>query len=261
LKAKRIAVNVVKCPNCGREYEFLTAILGEPWRCHRCGFVFGSSHEPIPRRYWIEKEVDALKCDLCGALIPCTRDNMLAGLPLPAVACHSCSEPTEFPVFSSHLIGLLYRGKWRSPRFFMRKSGADGLLPARSVRDRVTAWLIATEAMLGDDLSIRPVHVFERSVSVKLLWAEGEAVGMYTYTLDGSWGMPCMHVIAVRREYRRRGYGTRMVRDFLDSFPGEVGFESPNSVLCRLLVKLGAAEERDGGYYAKGRVSFMSSGM
>ena len=95
----------------------------------------------------------------------------------------------------------------------------------------------------------------------KLLWAEGEAVGMYTYTLDGSWGMPCMHVIAVRREYRRRGYGTRMVRDFLDSFPGEVGFESPNSVLCRLLVKLGAAEERDGGYYAKGRVSFMSSGM
>lgn len=257
MKVRRIWINVIKCPGCGEEYESLVTGSDEPWKCYRCGFIFGESSKPIPKQFWMKKRVEALKCDGCGKPIPCTPKNMIA-LPIPAVACPECREPSKAGLWAQHLIGLRYRGKWRKPGFFMKKRGADGLLPARSVRDRVAAFLLANTVRLNEYSAIRPSHVFEKEVYVKLLWVKGELAGFYTYTIDGWWMMPCMHMIAVRSEYRRKGYGMLMIKDFLSSFPGDVGFESPNNIVCEILVKLGEVEKTDNEYHTKGRVHFMS---
>lgn len=66
-----------------------------------------------------------------------------------------------------------------------------------------------------------------------------------------------MHIIGVVKEHRRKGYGTLMIRDFLQSFPGKVAFEAPNEAVCEILVKLGELEKGESGYRSKGRVCFL----
>jgi hypothetical protein len=260
VRVKHTWIKVIKCPCCGEEYESLVTGGGEPWKCYRCGFIFAESSKPIPEQFWRKKRVEALKCDRCGELITCTKENMAFDSPIPELLCYRCREPSKYNVISHHSIGLKYRNRWRKQDFFMRKKGADGLLPARSMRDRISAWLLASAARLQDEPALRPSHIFEKEVYVKLLWIKGELVGFYSYTIDGYWKMPCMHTIVVRSGYRRMGYGTRMIKDFLSSFSGDVGFESPNDIVCEILVKLGEVERQGDKFLTKGRVCFMDSG-
>ena len=263
MKIEYTRIEVFKCPRCGAEYDSLTAMVEEDdyvWGCYRCGFVFARGKDaPIPEEFIIEKEVEAVRCDSCGRLITLTPSNMILGTPFKAVACPICREPSRTGVSAQHLLGIFYRGKWREPEFFMRKRGANGLTPAMSMRDRITAWLIAGEAKLNDDPSIRPGSIFDKGTLLKLLWVKGEAAGFYTYTVGGAWRIPCMHIIVVRREHRRKGFGTFMIRDFLRSTSAEkVGFEAPNRVVCEILLKLGELEKDGDVYRSKGKVVFFS---
>lgn len=104
-----------------------------------------------------------------GTAVPCTPGNMAAGYPVPALVCPTCFEAGGGSVVAPHLIGILYRRRWRGPSFFLRK-GADGLRMARSLRDKITAKLILTRIKVMDVAAIRPSSVFERGVFLKILW-------------------------------------------------------------------------------------------
>ena len=176
MKIEYTRIEVFKCPRCGAEYDSLTAMVEEDdyvWGCYRCGFVLARGKDaPIPEEFIIEKEVEAVRCDSCGRLITLTPSNMILGTPFKAVACPICREPSRTGVSAQHLLGIFYRGKWRKPEFFMRKRGANGLTPAMSMRDKITAWLIAWEAVLNDNPSIRPGSIFDKGTLLKLLWVK-----------------------------------------------------------------------------------------
>ena len=193
---------------------------------------------------------DKIRCPSCGELIPCTWINEMIGLPFRAIGCPYCFEPSK-GIISSLLLAVFYRGKWRTPDYFLRKRNTNGLILARSRRDKITAYLIIREAMLKDDEALSPSSVFHKITRTKILWVNGEAVGCYTYTIGGGWKIPTMHIIVVRRKFRRKGYGTMMIKDFLSSFKGKVGFEAPNWVVCRIIEKLGEVN----------RVVIFSSGL
>ena len=261
MRVKRVQIAIIKCPKCGCEYESLSCNPDEPVKCLKCGFVFCGYDEPIPKRYIIEREVDALRCDICGSLIPCTPENFVWGMPLPAVACPRCKDPSTTGIHSSRIVGILYRKKWREIDFFMKKMGADGLHLAKSMRDKITAHLLLHDAKLNDDPSFLSFTVFDKSVLIKVLWVRGEAVGCYTFTVNDIWGVPCMHIIVVHRKHRNKGYGTQMIADFLSSFTGKIGFEKPNRIVCSILAKLGEVEEVENHFQSKGRVVFIQGGF
>jgi len=244
-----------KCPECGTEYYSLIADKGK-WKCYKCGFVFGDAPEPIPPKYWEGKIVEAIECDRCGRLVTCTPENFSLASDVQAVLCPFCLEHGR--VFAQHLLAIFYRGKWREPKFFLYKKNADGIREVRSYRDKITVWLIASECKL-DTPSLSSSHVFQKGVHAKILWKDGEAIGYYTYTVD-LWEYPTLHTIGVRRKFRGRGFGTLLLKDFLSSFRGKVGIESPNETVCRILERLGEVEKRGDAYYSKGRVVFISAG-
>ncbi|XP_061628582.1 protein FAM169B isoform X2 [Phyllopteryx taeniolatus] len=92
-----------------------------------------------------------------------------------------------------------------------------------------------------------------RLESAKLLWRDGQAVGFYTVKHKGSlcdsWSgrcyqLPVLDTVLVRRSWRRRGLGLKMLADFCSSFPSEevLGISVPLSAsmvaVCRHFLHL-----------------------
>ncbi|KAK3733692.1 hypothetical protein QZH41_008480 [Actinostola sp. cb2023] len=73
--------------------------------------------------------------------------------------------------------------------------------------------------------------------TAKLMWHSGKAIGFYSIKQKGKlisyfspdvWTINVLDTIFVRKACRKRGLATKMVEDFLQSFPNQdVGFSSP----------------------------------
>jgi len=234
-------VHFLKCPKCNAKYESIGPTKGV-WRCYKCGYDFG---EPPFPGMWVLEKVRGVRCDSCRTKVSLTPMNFLIGFKTPIAACPHCQK----------ILAVFYRGKWRHPESFMEYRGREGIIPAKTARDRITAFFLNEEAM-------REVMSFRMAVgylNIKIMWHGGRAVGYYTYSHRfGKIEKPCMQQIYVRPEYRRRGFATAMVRDFLESFEGrEVLIESPNEKVLRLLEKLGLVRTEGDEYVSTGRIYFV----
>ncbi|XP_053741369.1 protein FAM169B [Synchiropus splendidus] len=162
----------------------------------------------------------------------------------PLLTLHAPGRPAE--VVAVHL-----GGRWWSVDQVLRTSDPSrrGLLPVRSLVERVLVFLLAQVLTDGEETPFRP---HPRTESCRLLWDQGEAVGFYSVKRKGSlcdgWSgscylLPVLDSVLVRRRRRRRGFGLLMLQDFCASVGSEeqLGVSAPLSpamaAVCRRLLE------------------------
>ncbi|KAM8861069.1 LOW QUALITY PROTEIN: protein FAM169B [Synchiropus picturatus] len=182
----------------------------------------------------------------------------------PLLTLHAPGRPAE--VVAVHL-----GGRWWSVDQVLRTSDPSrrGLLPVRSLVERVLVFLLAQVLTDGEETPFRP---HPRTESCRLLWDRGEAVGFYSVKRKGGeplsvcpgcpllsqmasvpgslcdgWSgscylLPVLDSVLVRRRRRRRGFGLLMLQDFCAS----VGSEEQLGVSAPLSPAMAAGRGRSG---------------
>jgi len=225
------------CPHCGTKYYSLTTIKGR-WLCYNCHYDFGPEPEKFP---WRRMKVDAVKCPECLRRVKCISDNLAFWSKTPILICPECNI----------LVAVKYKGKWRLPEGFLKFEGRSELQHVKGQRDTITLKILNHQAR-KENIEFK---IVEPKKTV-LLWVDGEAVGyFFSYKLKGQ---PCLGQIYVRPEFRRRGYATYMLKEWLRRNSGPVIFESPNGIAMHILEKLGLVKLEGEYYVSTGRVSFVS---
>jgi len=244
LKIVKTSEVVAECPYC--KYPNLYLWIDENGKhCFGCGKVIKD-----PNRKKLEFK--GIICDRCGRVVAVAPWNMLLSPHFEVLYCPNCEDNGMY-----YVIAIKYRRKWRRPNEFLFYEGREGLVKVSSLRDRITLfvlWRLAKKEA-SEFRSIDTV-IDNKLFHAKILWKQGEAIGYYTYTTEKN-RLPTLREIFVRKEYRRRGYATQMVQDFLDTFKGPVGIESPNKHSLELLQKIGLVERTEKGYRSTGRVYFV----
>nr|XP_057943777.1 protein FAM169B isoform X2 [Doryrhamphus excisus] len=136
------------------------------------------------------------------------------------LALHAPYNPTQ-------VVALYLAGRWWSVDHVTRTSckTRTDLLPVQSLVERLIMFLLSR--VLDTEAIFSPHPRTERA---KLLWLDGQAVGFYTVKNKGSlcddWSgrcylLPVLDSVLVRKNWRRRGLGLKMLADFCSSFPSE----------------------------------------
>jgi len=247
LKIVKTFEEVVECPYCN--YRNRDLWIDENGKhCFRCGNVIEDPN-------WKKMEFKGIICDKCGQIVLVVPDNMLPHPHLEVLYCLNCKDNDMF-----HIIAIKYRRKWRHPNEFLFYKGREGLVKVSSLRDRITLFVLwhLAKKEASEFLSIDTV-IDNKLFHAKILWKQGETIGYYAYTTEEN-SLPILQQIFVRKEYRRRGYATQMVQNFLDTFKGPVGIESPNEHSLKLLEKMGLVKRTKKAYKPTGRVYFVRRG-
>jgi|Deesub1362B_J571_1020462.scaffolds.fasta_scaffold00660_2 ribosomal protein S18 acetylase RimI-like enzyme len=231
-----------KCPQCGAEKYSLIG-TGKGPRCYKCDTYF-SINDFIK----VEKEVDAIKCE-CGAAILIIDENFNSSSPFRELLCPKHDPPKS--------LGIFYRGKWRPENAFFYKKGENGIKTATSQRDKITAYLLVREAQQ----EIKYFNSPRNWSIVRILWDNGEAIGYYMHNICH--GYPILNQIYVRPQFRRKGYGTKLVIDSLQILKNytTIAIETPNENSLRLLEKLGLVRKiKDEYRIIDSRLKFVNLG-
>jgi GNAT superfamily N-acetyltransferase len=135
-------------------------------------------------------------------------------------------------------VAVEYKGNWYSPDYFLKGDGRNGVYSIQNQRDERTFEVLRYYAMYDEPgFCSQPYHC------VRILWVKGEAVGFYTD--NDYFGKRGIGHIFVRREYRRKGYATALIRGFLDKYPGnDVYVLEPNETMYKVLEKIGLVEKQ-----------------
>ncbi|XP_054632205.1 protein FAM169B-like isoform X1 [Dunckerocampus dactyliophorus] len=125
-------------------------------------------------------------------------------------------------------------------------------LQVRSFTERLILFLLS-QVVDGPSRTEALFSPHPRTERAKLLWVDGRAVGFYTVKHKGSlcdgrssrcYLLPVLDSVLVRKSWRRRGLGLKMLADFCSSFPGEeeLGVSVPLSssmvAVCRRFLQL-----------------------
>ncbi|XP_061533407.1 protein FAM169B isoform X2 [Phycodurus eques] len=152
---------------------------------------------------------------------------------------HSDTQKCLLTLHSPPVVALYLHGSWWCVNDVIRTS-------CESRTD-----LLPVVEMPSQEETLFSMHT--RTESAKLLWRDGQAVGFYTVKHKGSlcdsWSgrcyqMPVLDTVLVRRSWRRRGLGLKMLADFCSSFPSEevLGISVPLSAsmvaVCRHFLHL-----------------------
>ncbi|CAF92134.1 unnamed protein product, partial [Tetraodon nigroviridis] len=116
-----------------------------------------------------------------------------------------------------------------------------GLLPVDTVGERIVLYVLNRYIYREKERSSEetPFLCHEEKDHAKILWDDGEAVGFYSVKPAGSlynpfssgtYQLPVMDSIFVRKGHRGKGSGLLMLKDFVLSFPGDsLGLKYPLS--------------------------------
>ncbi|XP_070764045.1 protein FAM169B [Enoplosus armatus] len=155
---------------------------------------------------------------------------------------HPPDDPTQ-------VVALYLHEKWWCVDDVLRTSSKSrsGLMLVQTITERAIVFLLSrvVERPPQEEALFSP---HPRTESCKLLWRDSHAVGFYTVKRKGSlcdsWStrcyqLPVLDTVLVRRSWRRRGFGLRMLEDLCSSFSTEefLGVSSPLSpsmvAVCR----------------------------
>ncbi len=239
MKIEKVIETFIQCPNCGKEETQLISGDGRAI-CYKCNYVFAKEGENVPKEMWKEKDVDAIRCDKCNELIPLIPDNMRTyEKPAPVLLCPHrsyCNDSED--KFVMHAIAIHYEKHWFPPAYFLTKESEDSINEATDLRDKITLYILNTRAM-SEDTESAFRDVSDDIYTSKIFWLDNKAIGYYTYTKPSEYeNVPVLRQVFVEKEYRRKGYATKMLKDFLMLFPeGDVTIDSPSRAFLKLLLK------------------------
>ncbi|XP_018559631.1 protein FAM169B [Lates calcarifer] len=150
------------------------------------------------------------------------------------VALHPPDDPTQ-------VVALNLREQWWCVDDLLRTSNKSrsGLVLVQSIMERMIVFMLS-QVIERSSQEEMMFSLHPSTESCKLLWTENQAVGFYTVKHKGSlcdsWSsycylLPVLDTVLVRRSWRRRGFGLRMLEDFCSSFSTEefLGVSSPLS--------------------------------
>lgn len=247
VKITETSIFVIKCPECGEEWEDFLLVRGNKVLCPRCEYKLG---EPEKLR-WMKKKIEGVICDKCGKTIPSSPINFIMASKFKMVACPTCRNGRH-----QHIIAIHHQGEWLSPESFLHRGDINGLLKIRGEKDEIALELLNFMAK-NERSEFRKV----RDMLAKILWINGDAVGYYAYS-PSFMGAPCMHQIYVLPEHRKKGYGQLMTEDFVNNFEGIVSFEVPMSQeYTNLLEKMGLLKREGEKLMTTGKIRFISGGL
>ncbi len=192
-------------------------------------------------------------CDLCGMWIEITPRNIDRIHGWIRCDCHEqgISPPTN------HVISIPYGGRWFRSGHFLTKKGPGGVICAAGHRDKVTAEILLEMANLEGGF-FRPTFNFG-ATEVRILWVGGDAIGFYGNTKGKSMKTPkCFTHLFVRREFRSRGHGSKLVQDFLHNSRGPYLVESPNEDALQIFEREGECELMHGRIVSSRRMTVTS---
>ncbi|XP_071449583.1 protein FAM169B-like [Hetaerina americana] len=148
-------------------------------------------------------------------------------------------------------IGINLKGKWKNVDQVLGSGGErNGWIEVSSVEDKAVHFVLSK--VLYEQYEPPDSHNFESpydlpesSDVVKILWCKGIAVGFYTLKLKGTWNeemgskyeMNTLDTAYIRNSHRRKGYGTSILYDLVNTYPGEnVGLSKPISNSMRMVL-------------------------
>jgi len=196
-------------------------------------------------------------CPVCRHTVYAKRENMVTPLSTDKIKVLLCPRfYIKNKELFNHLVAIKFYGEWRDPQSFLKNPQRDGIVPVKpGTEDEVTLYLLWREAREEGYTIFRLPRLEYDWIKAKILWVNGTPVGYYLESKIR--GIPLLTQLYVRSGHRRKGYGTKLVQDFLDSHPeGIVGIESPNENSLKLLEKIGLIEKVENGYKSKGRIGF-----
>lgn len=183
-------------------------------------------------------------CLNCGREIQYDENHQIYWDPdIIACTCHTGNSLT--------IVAVEYKDNWYSPDYFLKNTERNGILPVQNQRDERTFEVLRYYAMYEE-----AGFTFQPYNNVRIFWVNGEAVGFYTdnfYFGDRGIG----HIF-VRREYRRKGYATIMIQDFLEKYPGEdVYILGPNETMYKVLEKIRLVKKQGRNWVFIDRMKYM----
>lgn len=136
------------------------------------------------------------------------------------------------------IVALEYNGNHYPPNYFYQDDMKNGIFPIESDREIRTF-----EALRYSALSEEAGFTSQPYPVVRLFWEKGEVIGFYTD--NDYFGDHGIGHIFVRKEFRRKGYATAMVENFLTAYPtGDVYILSPNNSMYNVLEKMGLCKQQ-----------------
>ncbi|XP_044300917.1 protein FAM169B-like isoform X1 [Varanus komodoensis] len=137
----------------------------------------------------------------------------------------------------------------------------DGLIEVQTFAERIVLFLLngIIFGMLEKNLSHdEPFLPHSKRECAKILWRSGDAAAFYTVKAKGSlcdghssqcYLLPVLDTVFVRKKFRRRGLGTKMLHDFCQTFAAEeaLGLSHPISAgmyqVCRKFLETHPEEQ------------------
>ncbi|XP_044300919.1 protein FAM169B-like isoform X3 [Varanus komodoensis] len=140
----------------------------------------------------------------------------------------------------------------------------DGLIEVQTFAERIVLFLLngIIFGMLEKNLSHdEPFLPHSKRECAKILWRSGDAAAFYTVKAKGSlcdghssqcYLLPVLDTVFVRKKFRRRGLGTKMLHDFCQTFAAEeaLGLSHPISAgmyqEVNLTCEVGSTQDDEG---------------
>ncbi|GAB6103235.1 hypothetical protein JCM16138_24580 [Thermococcus atlanticus] len=166
--------------------------------------------------------VQKFRCPECGAEVEANEENIITPLSTKSIKVLLCPSPQIGPGNNiyQHIVRIKYGKKWEKPENFLvsSKEGLHEVIPG--TRDEVTHYILRAELWRYGGPIISGAYLSDYT-KVKILWKNKRAVGYYS---EFARLVPTMAELYVRPQYRKNGYATEMVLDFLNSHKGSVAF-------------------------------------
>ena len=228
---ERRMFSVFRCPKCGHTQEGLNGGSDEVATCYGCNQQiprsdFGTAH--------IKRWVAA--CAECGQSVSLRSR--------PGVVCTTCN----------NVVALHYGNRVVSPEHVLRLDWSPAMVArsrmltngwrwgtCRTKKDHLvgrTLFLLARQEdgsfIYGSESGHRTMVVFnDQQFLAYLLWSDDRG--------PAGKREPVLRQLFVRKEFRREGIGTAMVKTWAIDVDGLFEVEEPNSDAKRILAKLGCA--------------------
>ncbi|XP_053335112.1 soluble lamin-associated protein of 75 kDa isoform X3 [Clarias gariepinus] len=138
-------------------------------------------------------------------------------------------------------VALFLDNQWYAVEDILKTANSrrEGLIKVRAVGERIVLYVLNRIVYRTNEMEKgeMPFLCHSENEHAKIFWKSGQAVGFYSVKPKGTvcnnylrqcYFLPVMDSIFVRKAHRGKGYGLRMLEDFVDSFnEDELGLKYP----------------------------------
>lgn len=216
------------------------------------------------RGHCLEKRsvhLQCFTCDSCSETLPTTHENFGVKQFLPGYkTLHCYRSKCKF-----RLLAVSIDNVWCIPQHLLTDSfrKTNDIVVFKDSQQNFAVLKILVHLVMLEYGAFRDITKELDLFTVYIVWHETTAIGYYAMNRTGfmhinsslgedkeTVGMPILRQLFVRKEYRRRGFATKMLLHFLEHVVGtepKYGIDEPETPTMNLLVKMGEVTRDETG--------------